>query len=687
VLTVVIVTFNSAAVLPACLASLDVALEAVGGGQLVVVDNASGDGSAELARARHGTRVVVMASNEGYAAAINAGVAATADHDDVLILNPDVELERGCLAALVAALEPSTVGIAVPRITGPAGELRHSLRREPSVPRALGEAVLGGRRAGRYPMLGEVVTDPAAYGRPSTVDWATGSTMLISGRCLADVGRWDESFFLYSEETDFALRARDKGWSVAYVPDAVCMHREGESGTVADLWALLTANRVRLYAKRHGRLATLAFGSAVALNEVLRLSGTTHRAALVALGLPGRRRALIDRLRAGASTPDYVCFAGVDWWYSNRAHSDFQLMRRVARSRRVLFVNSIGLRMPLPGRSTEPGRRIARKIASVLRFVRRPDVEVPGFIVLSPLVLPLYGSRAGRDLSGRIVRAQIRLVARALRVDNPIYVVTLPTAWDVVAPLPRRALIVNKADKYSSWSEVDQGYVEGLELSLLRYADRILYVSRAMMDGDAVDGGDRRRFLDHGVDLDLFRLGPAGDPPADLERIPRPRLGFFGSIDDYKIDFDLLERLAKELPEAHVVLIGDATCSMERFADISNVHWLGARPYETIPAYGSGFDVGLMPYLDNEWIRNSNPIKLKEYLALGIPSVCTDIPEAHFYEPWVQVAADRTEFIDMVARCLRQEVPGTPEQRRAVVAGSSWDARAAQLMAWAEAVR
>ena len=79
------------------------------------------------------------------------------------------------------------------------------------------------------------------------------------------------------------------------------------------------------------------------------------------------------------------------------------------------------------------------------------------------------------------------------------------------------------------------------------------------------------------------------------------------------------------------MLIGDATCSMERYAKYPNVHWLDFRPYEQIPGYGSGFDVALMPWLDNDWIKHANPIKMKEYLALGLAVVSTDFPEVDRY--------------------------------------------------------
>ena len=141
--------------------------------------------------------------------------------DAYLFLNPDVELSPGCVAALARGLSEPGVGVAAPRQQDERGRLSFSLRREPTLGRAIGEAVLGGRRAGRVDSFGEMVVDPSRYLRPAHVAWASGSVLLIDARCLAEVGEWDESFFLYSEETDFLLRAGDSGFRVRYCPDAV----------------------------------------------------------------------------------------------------------------------------------------------------------------------------------------------------------------------------------------------------------------------------------------------------------------------------------------------------------------------------------------------------------------------------------------------------------------------------------
>ncbi len=374
-----------------------------------------------------------------------------------------------------------------------------------------------------------------------------------------------------------------------------------------------------------------------------------------------------------------VCFASVDFWYLNRAHSEVQLMRRIARERPVLFVNSIGMRMPAPGKTAQPLARIGRKLKSTAKVFRRPLADTPDFAVLSPLIVPAYGNPTWRARNAALVRRQVGAALRRMRVAVPDVVVTIPTAVEVADGLPRRKQLFNRCDLFSSWEEADQTLIRALEDRLLRESDHIFYVSHGLLDAERDRTGDRAVFLDHGVDLEHFR--PGLPEPPDLATIRRPRIGFFGAFDDYTVDMELLARVAREIPDAELVLVGGANMAMDALTALPNVTWLGVRPYEAIAAYGGAFDVALMPWLRNEWIESSNPIKMKEYLALGLPVVSTDFPEARRYADVMTITDDSDSFVAAVRARLADRGPGDATSRRAAVLDADWDVRAAELLA------
>lgn len=329
-IAVIVVTWNSSKVIDGLLASLPAGLDGMSW-QLTVADNDSADDTVQKIEhwaeanphIRH-VRVVHTGGNLGYAAGINAALAKADPYDAALVLNPDIRLHADSVRRMYEFLdmsepapndargpntgEPGTseastgepsahetqaaprshprsrTGIVVPRIVDDAGNLSHSLRREPTLLRAFGEATLGAR-AGRIAALGELVRDEGTYERPTVADWATGAIMLIARNCLEACGPWDESFFLYSEETEFALRARDRGFLTRLAPQAGATHIGGESKVSPELWTLLMSNRIRLYRRRHTLPATAAYWATALLREAPRAALGQQRSRRAVKGL------------------------------------------------------------------------------------------------------------------------------------------------------------------------------------------------------------------------------------------------------------------------------------------------------------------------------------------------------------------------------------------------------------------
>jgi exopolysaccharide biosynthesis WecB/TagA/CpsF family protein len=248
--------------------------------RVVVVDNGSVDGTAERAGRHPDVTVVRTGADLGWAGGLNAGRPALGDAGAVLILDPNLELAPGSLRILRERLLHDDVGVAVPRLLDAYGEVYASLRREPSLTRALGDALLGERLSSRPARFSEIELDRRHYRHPHAVDWATGAALLIKTEALLAAGDWDENFFRYSDDTDFLHRVRSSGWAVWFEPAATLRRRRNALVCSDSSEALMAVNRVRYAEKWQSAAGATLFRSAVILGSLLRVRQTRHRLAL-----------------------------------------------------------------------------------------------------------------------------------------------------------------------------------------------------------------------------------------------------------------------------------------------------------------------------------------------------------------------------------------------------------------------
>ena len=250
----VVVTYNSSDHVTALLDSLP---DAFGGltHSVVVVDNGSTDGTLDLL-AHRSDCVLVRSTNDGYAAGINRAVCASPDASTILILNPDATLDPDAVPWMRDLLRPG-VGIVAPRVREQDGSLSPTIRRGPTLGRVGGLSFTG------LSAFAERVENPKQYLSEHEVDWAVGAILLVDRRCFDALGGLDESYFLYSEETDFSLRAGTRAGHGVH-PRAGGMHVGGGSGQSAATHTMQMLNRFRLYRRRAGTgRAWLYFGMTV----------------------------------------------------------------------------------------------------------------------------------------------------------------------------------------------------------------------------------------------------------------------------------------------------------------------------------------------------------------------------------------------------------------------------------------
>ncbi|NRA58526.1 MAG: glycosyltransferase [Phycisphaerales bacterium] len=363
-----------------------------------------------------------------------------------------------------------------------------------------------------------------------------------------------------------------------------------------------------------------------------------------------------------------ICFGGVDWWYHNRGHYDLQMMRELSAHVPVLYINSIGMRVPRPGGGNMFLKRVRRKLASFSHGLTRVRDR---FWVLSPVVAP---AGLGASMNETALTVQVRRAARKAGINNPLVWVACPPGQPVVESLNPVGVVYQRTDRFEEFRGVDAERISRFDRLLKERADVTLFCSSWLMDEERSQPR-RAEFVDHGVDYGPFEEAGLGSTPApaDVAELSRPIVGFVGGIDAHTFDPELFVEVARRVPEATFMLVGG--CSLaEGWCDLPNVKLLGQRPYGEVAAYMAASDVLIMPWNQSEWIRACNPVKLKEYLAVGRPIVSTPFPELQRYEELVRVGETAEAFAEQVRAALSE--PFDPGDGRERVREQTWTAKA-----------
>ena len=243
-------------------------------------------------------------------------------------------------------------------------------------------------------------------------------------------------------------------------------------------------------------------------------------------------------------------------------------------------------------------------------------------------------------------------------------------------------------DEYTAWKRGiirTKAQMLKREKAILGQVDVVFAVSEKIQ-GRIKKLHSRVHVVPNGADARHF--GRAADPmqeiAPEITMISHPIVGYLGNITS-RIDFDLIRYLAVSHPEWSVVLVGGVTepgFSIPGFvAKLPNIHYLGARPYETLPGYLRAFDVCIIPYVaDNSLNIHCSPLKLYEYMAIGKPIVSTDLPAVRPFENIVYIAQSSEGFERHIAEVLRQPNEEKCRQRLAAAEENSWEKRAGDIL-------
>ncbi|MGH9892622.1 MAG: glycosyltransferase family 1 protein, partial [bacterium] len=309
---------------------------------------------------------------------------------------------------------------------------------------------------------------------------------------------------------------------------------------------------------------------------------------------------------------DIIYIAGHDYGLTDSRISTDHIAEQLARHNRILYVESVGLRRPRLDRNDLT--RIGRKLT---KFIRPPRQVHPRFWVVTPLAIPFHHSPEIRRLNQALLWIQIRWASALLKFSKPILFVFLPHMAGIVGNLRESLSIYYCTDEHAAFPGVEGRGIRRAEEELLRKVTLGFATSPEILKNKK-QINPNFYLSSHGVDFDNFAR--AQDPtlpiPEDIGNLPRPIVGYFGAIDRW-VDLELVDYLARSRPRWSFVFIGKQATDTSALSTLSNVHFLGQRPFARLPYYGRAFDAAIIPFRIDDLTISVSPIKLKEYLAMG----------------------------------------------------------------------
>ena len=362
-----------------------------------------------------------------------------------------------------------------------------------------------------------------------------------------------------------------------------------------------------------------------------------------------------------------VCFAN-DW--DADPTSKHQVMKILARRNRVLWVNSIGLRSP--GVTAHDASRMVKKVR---QFFHGPVAINPNMHVLPPIVIPFHNLPGARAANAWLVSRYVRAHARKLGMDRFQMWTFLPTTASLIPHLQPEKVVYYCVDEWSAFSFLNGKVMREMEERLIRDSDLVLasaealYVSKRPLNPHTY-------LVAHGVDSEHFAQARRAttEIAPELKGLPRPIVGFWGLIHEW-IDLDLLQHVARRHPEWSLVLVGRASVDCNGLSPMPNVHFLGPRPYASLPGFAKGFTASMLPFKINRLTQSVNPIKLREYLAAGLPVVSTALPEVRPYDGVVRIGTTPEEFVKGLEAAVLDTGEVSVRQRMDAVCKETWEAK------------
>ncbi|HHY95048.1 MAG TPA: glycosyltransferase [Firmicutes bacterium] len=355
--------------------------------------------------------------------------------------------------------------------------------------------------------------------------------------------------------------------------------------------------------------------------------------------------------------PAVVCLSSIGW--DELYQRPQQIMARLAEhGHKVLFVEPALRKGKLDIADVSPETIKVILHNDALQFLYR---KAKGLYTFRALTQVEYGGGAGTNLDTLL--ASIQAACNLLGIEAPVWWVLSPLWYRTIEQLPGDVpLVYDCVDDHRHFAGVNPDAMGRLDRLLAKRANVVLATAKRLYREKAAVANTL--YVPNGVDFEAYSRPPLC-PPEDLKDIPGPRLGFSGAISNW-VDVDLLYELASRRPDWHIIVVGSIYVDISKLLELPNFHYLGKKDCASLPGYLGCFDVGLIPFKpDHPLVISSNPIKLYEYLACGIPVVSARWDEVAEFEDVVSFADGTEGFISAVEALLSSPPPPGRLQDRA----------------------
>lgn len=370
---------------------------------------------------------------------------------------------------------------------------------------------------------------------------------------------------------------------------------------------------------------------------------------------------------------DIICFAK-DW--NEPKTSNNHVMEELAKRHRVLWVNSIATRAPKLG-SANDLKKIFRKIRSWLRGVQ---IAHDNLRVLTPIVFPFPRSTLAQRLNIWVAGRMVRRAARHWGVQQPQLWIFLPNAVDFIGHCGESKVVYYCVDEWTAFSHINPTLIHQKENELLRRADVVFVVSEKLFATKAPLNSNTH-LIPHGVNHTLFSQALTDTYPVatELQTLPHPIIGCLGNIYDY-FDQEFMVATARLRPQWSFVIVGKTMTDVTRLRREPNIHLIGLVPHERLPEFCKGLAIGFVAYRPGHpFSVNCNPLKIREYLAAGLPVISLEIPAAHELPDFVRIVQTPAEFVAATESYLATDTLAYRIARSQTMKSESWAARVAEI--------